>query len=118
MSVSDGFLACGFFVYVCEWEVYFDEFFAVFGHGVRWFVVVNRYRIIDYFWRVCWLGCIVFTLCSQCQALGQALIPLLSRERGNAVGVVLLCALPLTSGLRIKSAMTGRGDGWCFSFRR
>ena len=50
MSVSDGFFACGFFVYVCEREVYFDEFFAVFRHGVVGFVVVNRYRIIDYFW--------------------------------------------------------------------
>ena len=34
MSVSDGFFACGFSVYVSEREVYFDEFFAVFGHGV------------------------------------------------------------------------------------
>ena len=52
MSVSDGFFACGFFVYVSEREVYFDEFLAVIWHVVRWFVVVNRYRIIDYFW--CW----------------------------------------------------------------
>ena len=46
MSVSDVFLAFGFSVYVCKWQIYFDEFFAVFGHGVWWFVVVNRYRII------------------------------------------------------------------------
>ena len=59
MSVSDGFFACGFFVDVGEWEVYFDEFFAVFWHGVEGFVVVNRYRIIDYFWGLGWLFCLV-----------------------------------------------------------
>ena len=44
--MSDGFFACGMCVYVFEWQIYFDEFFAVFLHGVWWFVVVNRYRII------------------------------------------------------------------------
>ena len=38
-----------------------------------------------------WLvGVVLFTLCSQCQARGQALIPLPSRERGTEV-VVHLC---------------------------
>ena len=34
---------------ICERQIYFGEFLAVFRHGVEGFVVVNRYRIIDYF---------------------------------------------------------------------
>ena len=34
MSMSDGFLAFGFSVDVCEWQTHFDEFLAVFQHGV------------------------------------------------------------------------------------
>ena len=35
MSVPDGFLAFGFSVDIVERQIYFDEFFAVFRHGVN-----------------------------------------------------------------------------------
>ena len=41
-------LSCGMCVYVFEWQIYFDEFFAVFGHFVK-FVFCGccyEYRII------------------------------------------------------------------------
>ena len=40
MSLSDMFFACGMCVDVCERQIYFDEFLAVFRHGVERFVVV------------------------------------------------------------------------------
>ena len=54
------------------------------------------------------VGCVVlFYPLLPCQALGQALV-LSHQGRGDSVGCfVLLFARPRTSGLRIKSAMTG-----------
>ena len=53
-----------------------------------------------------WLFCLVVTLCSQCQALGQALV-LCRQGRGDSVGIDLFTRATLPScGLRIKSAMT------------
>ena len=40
MSVSQILFTLGFSADVCEWQIYFDQFFAVFWHGVEGFVVV------------------------------------------------------------------------------
>ena len=42
--MSDGFLAFGFSVDIVERQIYFDEFFVVFGHGV-WLTYMDRLRI-------------------------------------------------------------------------
>ena len=48
--------------------------------SVTWAAIVGC--PCDRWWLV---GVVLLTLCSQCQALGQALIPLPSRERGTEV---------------------------------
>ena len=53
------------------------------------------------------MRCIVFTLCSQCQALGQALI-LFHQGRGGLVGCVGLLYAP-PCGYCLEASMTGRG---------
>ena len=52
------------------------------------------------------VGIVLFHPLIPCQALGQALIPLPSRERGIGGRCCLVVTLPYPSGLRIKSAMT------------
>ena len=52
------------------------------------------------------MRCIVFTLCSQCQVLGQALIPLRSRERGFCRLVWLVGRLTPPCGYCLEASMT------------
>ena len=55
------------------------------------------------------VGVVLFTLCSQCQALGQALV-LCRQGRGDSVGCVgLLYALPC--GYCLEASMTVPGAG-------
>ena len=55
------------------------------------------------------MRCIVFTLCSQCQALGQALI-LCRQGRGDLVGCVVLLFAPPASPLGCGSSPQRRDD--------
>ena len=106
------FLAQSFFVDIVERQIHFDQFLAVFEHGVWWFVVVNRYRIIYeisggitcIFWD--FLGMVLVF-----HPLPALWIPAYAGMTGRGGCVGLLFAPPFTSGLRIKSAMTGRW--WC-----